>query len=161
MAFPALTVISTGSHIVKRLLVNQITLSVPSLTYLSIFTISSIDIEHTISYIHCTATLYPIYEVGVSPPLKKVGTPSSIQPYNITLYHIYSLYTSYRLACSGVHVDAYGFKHQYGNEGMLLHYLCQQLHSFYLTQASSYKQHQQQWREALSKAKTALVLTVS
>ena len=58
-------------------------------------------------------------------------------------------------------MDSFGFKHSHDNEGMLLHYLCQQLHQFYATQLGMYRELQQQWKEVLLRAKTSLVRTVS
>ncbi|KAL5012665.1 hypothetical protein ScPMuIL_011216 [Solemya velum] len=46
-----------------------------------------------------------------------------------------------------VHVDCYGFKHQFDTKepGLLLHYLCQQLSQHYISQASTFDQHQKHW----------------
>lgn len=66
-----------------------------------------------------------------------------------------------KLAKSEVHVDNYGFKNHHNSEGLLLHYICVQLHQFYTCQLSSYEEHQRRWKDILTKAKTSLVKTVS
>lgn len=57
----------------------------------------------------------------------------------------------YILTCSlnsgDVHVDKYGFKHVFDDEGLLLHYLCQELTHHYLLQAGSYEEHQKKWTQ--------------
>ncbi|XP_067661994.1 uncharacterized protein [Haliotis asinina] len=60
-----------------------------------------------------------------------------------------SLPTYERLANHDVHVDCYGFKHQFDDPGLLLHYLCQELSVHYLTQAGSYEEHQRRWNTYL------------
>ena len=65
-----------------------------------------------------------------------------------------------RLTKSEYHVDNYGFKHTYENEGLLLHYICQQLHQFYTSQLSSYEEHQKRWKDVLTRAKSTLIKTV-
>ncbi|KAK3088782.1 hypothetical protein FSP39_023684 [Pinctada imbricata] len=60
-----------------------------------------------------------------------------------------SLPTYERLAQGEVHVDSYGFKHSFDGEdnGLLMHYLCQELTIHYLMQAGSYEQHQRKWTQ--------------
>ncbi|XP_048244979.1 uncharacterized protein LOC124141828 isoform X3 [Haliotis rufescens] len=60
-----------------------------------------------------------------------------------------SLPTYERLANHDVHVDCYGFKHQFDDPGLLLHYLCQELSVHYLTQAGAYEEHQRRWNNYL------------
>ena len=69
-------------------------------------------------------------------------------------------YLSFRLTKSEYHVDSYGFKHTYQNEGLLLHYICQQLHQFYTSQLASYEEHQKRWKDVLTRAKSTLIKTV-
>ncbi|KAL8575681.1 hypothetical protein ACOMHN_055870 [Nucella lapillus] len=56
-----------------------------------------------------------------------------------------SLPTYENLAAGEVHVDYYGFKHQFQDRGLLLHYLCMELTQHYLTQAAAFESHQIQW----------------
>ncbi|XP_012942942.2 TBC1 domain family member 2B [Aplysia californica] len=56
-----------------------------------------------------------------------------------------SLPTYEHLASGEVHVDCYGFKHQFVDDGLLLHYLCQELSQHFLSQASSHEKHQKNW----------------
>ncbi|XP_062582307.1 uncharacterized protein LOC134244056 isoform X1 [Saccostrea cucullata] len=58
-----------------------------------------------------------------------------------------SLPTYESLASGEVHVDSYGFKHVFEDtsNGLLLHYLCQELTLHYLMQAGSYEEHQKKW----------------
>ncbi|CAG5130296.1 unnamed protein product, partial [Candidula unifasciata] len=56
-----------------------------------------------------------------------------------------SLPTYEHLASGEVHVDSYGFKHHFSDDGLLLHYLCQELSQHFLCQASSYEKHQKNW----------------
>ncbi|KAK7487240.1 hypothetical protein BaRGS_00021468, partial [Batillaria attramentaria] len=58
-----------------------------------------------------------------------------------------SLPTYENLAAGEVHVDYHGFKHQFHDTGLLLHYLCQELTQHYLSQAASQEQHQQSWNQ--------------
>ncbi|XP_025114538.1 uncharacterized protein LOC112576362 isoform X3 [Pomacea canaliculata] len=60
-----------------------------------------------------------------------------------------SLPTYENLAAGEVHVDYYGFKHQFQDSGLLLHYLCQELTQHYLTQASAHEQHYHRWHNYL------------
>ncbi|XP_019929607.3 uncharacterized protein [Magallana gigas] len=58
-----------------------------------------------------------------------------------------SLPTYESLANGEVHVDSYGFRHVFEDtsNGLLLHYLCQELTLHYLMQAGSYEEHQRKW----------------
>lgn len=53
----------------------------------------------------------------------------------------------FSLANGEVHVDSYGFRHVFEDtsNGLLLHYLCQELTLHYLMQAGSYEEHQRKW----------------
>ncbi|XP_041370358.1 uncharacterized protein LOC121384163 isoform X2 [Gigantopelta aegis] len=62
-----------------------------------------------------------------------------------------SLPTYERLMHHDVHVDCYGFKHQFEDSGLLLHYLCQELTLHYQTQAGTYERHQHSWMVFLQK----------
>lgn len=64
------------------------------------------------------------------------------------------------MAKSGCHVDAYGFKHCYINEGLLLHYLCSQLNHHYAGQLSSCEQNNMRWKDILKQETDALPRTV-
>lgn len=72
----------------------------------------------------------------------------------------HSQHVIHRLTKSEYHVDNYGFKHTYQNEGLLLHYICQQLHQFYTLQLESYEDHQRRWKDVLTRAKSTLIKTV-
>ncbi|GFN92905.1 TBC1 domain family member 2b-like [Plakobranchus ocellatus] len=56
-----------------------------------------------------------------------------------------SLPTYEYLASGEVHVDCYGFKHQFADDGLLLHYLCQELSQHFLSQANTFERHQKNW----------------
>ncbi|XP_078325499.1 uncharacterized protein LOC111124243 isoform X7 [Crassostrea virginica] len=60
-----------------------------------------------------------------------------------------SLPTYESLANGEVHVDSYGFRHVFEDtsNGLLLHYLCQELTLHYLMQAGSYEEHQKKWTQ--------------
>jgi hypothetical protein len=60
-----------------------------------------------------------------------------------------------------VHVDYYGFKHQFSDCGLLLHYLCGELTQHYLTQASAYEKHQQEWLNYVKANNKCLMKSVS
>ncbi|XP_076321241.1 uncharacterized protein LOC143230859 [Tachypleus tridentatus] len=49
------------------------------------------------------------------------------------------------------HVDSLGFKHICTNEGLILHYVCRQLHHYYATLLGEYKQHEKHWVDYLSR----------
>ncbi|XP_054721852.1 uncharacterized protein LOC129231535 [Uloborus diversus] len=53
------------------------------------------------------------------------------------------------LARGLVHVDALGFRRSYGEESLILHYICRQLHQHYSALGPHYEQHQQQWKKYL------------
>ncbi|KAK3789468.1 hypothetical protein RRG08_016278 [Elysia crispata] len=56
-----------------------------------------------------------------------------------------SLPTYEYLASGEVHVDCYGFKHHFEDDGLLLHYLCQELSQHFLSQANTFEKHQKNW----------------
>ncbi|XP_076454498.1 uncharacterized protein LOC143289420 [Babylonia areolata] len=56
-----------------------------------------------------------------------------------------SLPTFENLSAGEVHVDYYGFKHQFQDCGLLLHYLCMELTQHYIYQAAAFESHQIQW----------------
>ncbi|XP_021357404.1 uncharacterized protein LOC110452957 isoform X2 [Mizuhopecten yessoensis] len=56
-----------------------------------------------------------------------------------------SLPTYESLNSGEIHVDAYGFKHVFEDQGLLLHYLCQELTHHYILQAGSYEDHHRKW----------------
>ena len=72
-----------------------------------------------------------------------------------------SLPTLERLLQMDTHIDNYGFKHTHRSEGIVLHYVCQQLHHYYNAQLSSFENHQHRWKEVLTKAKTLVISTVT
>ncbi|XP_076315442.1 uncharacterized protein LOC143227975 [Tachypleus tridentatus] len=47
------------------------------------------------------------------------------------------------------HVDSLGFKHCISDKGLILHYICRQLHQFYSTHLITYKQHENHWKNYL------------
>ncbi|KAJ8300668.1 hypothetical protein KUTeg_022187 [Tegillarca granosa] len=56
-----------------------------------------------------------------------------------------SLPTYESLSNGEVHVDAYGFKHVFSDNGLMLHYLCMELTQHYTMQAGTYEEHQRRW----------------
>ncbi|XP_022246616.1 uncharacterized protein LOC106463422 [Limulus polyphemus] len=47
------------------------------------------------------------------------------------------------------HVDSLGFKHICSNEGLILNYVCRQLHQYYTPLLGEYKQHEKHWIDYL------------
>ncbi len=66
-----------------------------------------------------------------------------------------------KLAKCDVHIDNYGFKHTHATEGLLLHYICQQLHMVYSSQLTVVEDNHKRWKDILTKAKMTFVRTVS
>ncbi|XP_033761397.1 uncharacterized protein LOC117343169 [Pecten maximus] len=56
-----------------------------------------------------------------------------------------SLPTYESLNSGDIHVDVYGFKHVFEDQGLLLHYLCQELTHHYILQAGPYEDHHRKW----------------
>lgn len=55
------------------------------------------------------------------------------------------MFFHFSLSNGEVHVDAYGFKHVFSDNGLLLHYLCMELTQHYTMQAGTYEEHQRRW----------------
>ncbi|ELU05733.1 hypothetical protein CAPTEDRAFT_200029 [Capitella teleta] len=63
-----------------------------------------------------------------------------------------------RLSQSEEHIDQYGFRHSYNDkEGLLLHYLCQQLHQHYLHTMLEWKEHQAKWKDTLRRSPPRII----
>ena len=60
-----------------------------------------------------------------------------------------------------MHVDKYGFIHRHGDEGLLLHYISQQLNQHYSIKLETYEKHQQHWSKVLEKSGNFLAKNVS
>ncbi|XP_074655918.1 TBC1 domain family member 2B-like [Tubulanus polymorphus] len=65
------------------------------------------------------------------------------------------------LTHSETHVDVYGFKHSYDNEGLAIHYICTQLHEHYSQELASFEKHQIQWKDYLRENKDNMYKTVN
>ncbi|XP_064648922.1 uncharacterized protein LOC135501087 isoform X6 [Lineus longissimus] len=61
-----------------------------------------------------------------------------------------------RLSKGEVHVDSLGFRHSYDNEGLMLHYVCTQLHEHYASLLTSHEEHQLKWKEYLLEHRNSL-----
>ncbi|CAD5123603.1 DgyrCDS11933 [Dimorphilus gyrociliatus] len=68
--------------------------------------------------------------------------------------HNPSLPTFDKMASAALHVDGYGFKHSHSNEGLLLHYICTQLHQFY--SATDLEVMHSDWKEVIASGPEAL-----
>lgn len=68
----------------------------------------------------------------------------------------------HRLTKEMSHVDQYGFRYQFGaNEGLLLHYLCQQLHEHYNALKSNNKRIVDRWTQLLHVNATSMQMPLS
>ncbi|KAF8790503.1 TBC1 domain family member 2A like protein [Argiope bruennichi] len=47
------------------------------------------------------------------------------------------------------HVDGLGFRRNFAEESLIVHYICRQLHQHYSALGPQYEQHQQQWKRYL------------
>ncbi|GFU44759.1 hypothetical protein NPIL_247012 [Nephila pilipes] len=47
------------------------------------------------------------------------------------------------------HVDGLGFRRSFGEESLIVHYICRQLHQHYSALGPQYEHHQQQWKKHL------------
>ncbi|GAB6021897.1 hypothetical protein CHUAL_006062 [Chamberlinius hualienensis] len=63
------------------------------------------------------------------------------------------------MAKLGCHVDSFGFKHCYMDEGLMLHYLCGQLNNHYNGHLSTAEHNQRRWKEILKQSETSLPRT--
>ena len=83
----------------------------------------------------------------------------------IVIFVLIVVYSPGACACSlsagEVHVDYYGFKHHFQDSGLLLHYLCMELTQHYLSQASAYEKHQQDWQNYMKNNAKNLLKNVS
>lgn len=82
-----------------------------------------------------------------------------LQKKHLLQNHIRKLYRS-RLSKGEVHVDSLGFRHSYDNEGLMLHYVCTQLHEHYASLLTSHEEHQLKWKEYLLEHRNSLHKTV-
>ncbi|XP_015922464.2 uncharacterized protein [Parasteatoda tepidariorum] len=52
------------------------------------------------------------------------------------------------------HVDPLGFRRNFGDESLIIHYICRQLHQHYSSIGPQYEVHQQQWKKHLRQSPT-------